>query len=783
MAAVNPARVYAACPALDTSKGVVDQTIKVDSAGTYTVWSRIMAPDTTNNSYILEIDGNTCGINVGDNANMPANTWTWVDYKDSTPASKITVTLTAGNHSFRLIGREAGVKLDRILLLSPSDTCITDKPSGTGDNCTVVAGNASPSVSLTAPANNSTYTAPASITIKADAADSDGTVSKVEFFQGATKLGEALTSPYSFTWSNVPAGTYNLTARATDNGTAFTNSAPVSITVNSPQTKASCTNAAPCSIWAANETPVTADTPDGEAVELGLKFRSDTDGSITGVRFYKSAANTGTHVGSLWSSNGVRLANATFSNESASGWQQVSFPTPVGIIANTTYIVSYNAPVGRYAGDNGYFASGGRDNAPLHALADGVDGPNSVYTYGPAGSFPNNTYQSSNYWVDVMFSGTATPPPDTTAPSVSITAPLNDDTLSNTVDVRADATDNVGVAGVQFKLDGVNLGAEDTVAPYSVAWDTKTASNTTHSLTAVARDAAGNTASNAISVAVRNGDTSPPTAPTRLSATPAAYNAVDLTWTASNDNVGVTGYYIIRNGVTVAQVGTITSYNDATVSASTAYNYIVKAFDAAGNVSANSNQVTVTTPAAPDTQAPSTPDTPIASTPNANQINLTWTASTDNIGVTSYDVYRAANSGTPLKIATVGTNSFGDSGLAASSTYSYYVIARDAAGNTSTPSATVTATTPTPPPATNGSISGVVSNTKRRRISGVKVTLTAHGENHTYTTARDGSYTVPDLEGGTYSVTYRRRRYIPQTISVKVTGGTATKQNVTLRSK
>jgi hypothetical protein len=93
------------------------------------------------------------------------------------------------------------------------------------------AGNVAPTVSITAPANGATYTAPATVVINATAADSDGTVSKVDFYQGSTLLGTDTTSPYSYTWTNVAAGSYSLTADATDNGGATTTSAAVGITV------------------------------------------------------------------------------------------------------------------------------------------------------------------------------------------------------------------------------------------------------------------------------------------------------------------------------------------------------------------------------------------------------------------------------------------------------------------------------------------------------------------------------------------------------------------------
>src|SRR5437762_3575550 len=135
------------------------------------------------------------------------------------------------------------------------------------------------------------------------------------------------------------------------------------------------------------------------------------------------------------------------------------------------------------------------------------------------------------------------PPPDTTPPTVSITSPSSGSTVSGTITVTASASDNVGVAGVQFMLDGANLGAEDTGAPYSVSWDTTTTGNGSHTLTAIARDAAGNaTTSNAVTVTVANSnDTSPPTV---AITSPASGSTVAGTITMSadaSDDVGVIG--------------------------------------------------------------------------------------------------------------------------------------------------------------------------------------------------------------------------------------------------
>lgn len=162
----------------------------------------------------------------------------------------------------------------------------------------------------------------------------------------------------------------------------------------------------PCSIWGAATTPAVAADPDTRAVEIGVKFRSDLNGSITGLRFYKGSANTGIHVGHLWSSDGTLLASAIFTDETNIGWQQVSFTTSISITTNTTYIASYYAPHGHYSVDEHYFASSGVSNPPLRALSDGEDGPNGVYTYGGS-RFPDQTFRSTNYWVDVVFMSAA----------------------------------------------------------------------------------------------------------------------------------------------------------------------------------------------------------------------------------------------------------------------------------------------------------------------------------------------------------------------------------------
>ncbi|MCW2882566.1 MAG: Chitinase-like protein [Sphaerisporangium sp.] len=186
-------------------------------------------------------------------------------------------------------------------------------------------------------------------------------------------------------------------------------------------------------------------------------------------------------------------------------------------------------------------------------------------------------------------------------------------------------------------------------------------------------------------------DTTPPSAPGNLRSTATTSSSVSLAWDASTDNVGVTGYNVYRGG-TLVTTATGTTYTDSGLTAGTAYAYTVKARDAAGNVSAAGNTLNVTTPSGGgggDTTPPSTPGNLRSTGTTSSSVSLAWDASTDNVGVTGYNVYRG---GTLVTTAT-GTG-YTDTGLAASTAYTYTVRARDAAGNLSTASNQISATTP-----------------------------------------------------------------------------------------
>lgn len=182
-------------------------------------------------------------------------------------------------------------------------------------------------------------------------------------------------------------------------------------------------------------------------------------------------------------------------------------------------------------------------------------------------------------------------------------------------------------------------------------------------------------------------DTTPPSVPTGLRSTAQTTGSISLSWAASTDNVGVKGYIIKRNGVEVARVAS-NSYIDTGLAANTAYSYVVATYDAAGNMSAATSAVTVSTAKASDAQAPTAPSG-LTTSAATTQVKLSWVGSTDNTGVTGYIIQR---NGATVAQVNETTTTYSDSGLSPSTQYAYAIRARDAAGNVSS-AATVSVTT------------------------------------------------------------------------------------------
>ena len=208
---------------------------------------------------------------------------------------------------------------------------------------------------------------------------------------------------WTYSWTPAAAGTYTIRSRAVDD----------SINLETPSAGRTVTVAGPSytSLFPASATPAVANTADTSAVELGIRFQTSAAGTVSGIRFYKGNQNTGTHTGSLWDSTGARIATLTFTGETASGWQTGTFSSPVTLTPGQVYTASYHTSAGYYSSTANYFTSN-LTSGPL--TVPGAN--NGVFVYGNGGTAPTETYEATNYWVDVMFNP-STGTPGNTAPT------------------------------------------------------------------------------------------------------------------------------------------------------------------------------------------------------------------------------------------------------------------------------------------------------------------------------------------------------------------------------
>lgn len=411
-----PAAKASACAVPTSDYGTISNlSTNISAAATYRIWTRMAAADSTNNTYLLEVDGSSCynigGSSVpiygsGSTTYFTSGSSNWIS--KTTDGNNVDLALASGTHTFKLIGNAPNVVVDRLVMTQ--DLACT--PTDNGDNCANPADTTPPIVSITSPSNNATLAS--TTTVTAHATD-DVLMSKVEFYVDGTKVGTDTSGSagdytYSLTPSSYSVGSHTLTAKAYDSSSNVTTSSNVTFSV--------------------------ADT---------------TAPTISAV-----------------ASSSISQATATITwttNESAESLVQYGLTTSYG---STTTL----------------------DSAKVTSHSVGVSGlaSNTTYHYKVISKDAAGNSASSG---DATFE-TQAPAADTTAPTVSLTAPAAGAVVGS-ITVSANAGDNVGVAGVQFKLDGANLGSEDTSSPYSISWNTTGVSNGSHTLTAVARDAAGNT--------------------------------------------------------------------------------------------------------------------------------------------------------------------------------------------------------------------------------------------------------------------------------------------------
>src|SRR5207253_2299970 len=341
---------------------------------------------------------------------------------------------------------------------------------------------------------------------------------------------------------------------------------------------------------------------------------------------------------------------------------------------------------------------------------------------------------------------------------ISISSPAPGATVAGTILVSNAHSDNVGVVGVQFKLDGINLGPEVTAEPYSISWNTTLVADGTHSLTAVARDAAANTATSAaVSVAV---DNAPPTVSI---STPAAGSTVTGAITVSvsaTDNVGVVGVQFKLDGVSLGAEVTTAPYAvswNSTKASNGIHSLSAVARDAAGNT-ATPAVVSVTVDNAPPTVSLTAPT---AGASVAGTITVSASA-TDNVGVVGVQFkLDGANLGAEVMVAPYAVS--WTSTTTTNGVHTLTAVARDAAGNTATSAAVSLAVDNAPPmvsisaPAADSTVTGTItisaSATDNVGVVGVQfkldganlgaeVTTVPYAVSWNSTTARNGVHTL-----------------------------------------
>ncbi|RYH68020.1 MAG: DUF4082 domain-containing protein [Alcaligenaceae bacterium] len=302
---------------------------------------------------------------------------------------------------------------------------------------------------------------------------------------------------------------------AISDGRGGTGSAVVNMTVAAPSNNVS--------LFSASDTPANLGDSDAVQVNLGVRFVSSSAGFITGIKYYKGANDTGTHTGSLWSVNGTLLATATFTNETASGWQTVTFANPVAITAQTTYVASYHSN-GHYVSTGNYFTSN-----YVNGVLTAPGGANGVYAYGNDNLFPTGTFGSTNYWVDVLMSTGSTEPENHAPVATTDSGFTTPQGTTLTIPASALLANDTDADGDTLTITGAGVGVNGTAA-----WISNTGSITF-------TPTPGYTGTASFTYAISDGHGGTATGTVNLTVTASANNAP----VATNDN----GFSVVQNAV------------------------------------------------------------------------------------------------------------------------------------------------------------------------------------------------------------------------------------------
>ncbi len=454
------------------------------------------------------------------------------------------------------------------------------------------------------------------------------------------------TSNWSYSWTPSSPGAYAVLARAIDDSLNIRPNSQLAsdvITVTAPTT---------ISLFGA-ATPTGSISNDGQQVELGVKFQASSAGAVTALRYYRGpgdASDTDTRAGHLWSSNGTLLGTVTFTSAPGqSGWQVAALSTPVVLQAGATYVASYHT-ADNYLATTNYFTST-ITSGVLSAPSSGVSGGNGVYGYGSTLQIPSQSFQASNYWVDVVFTTSGA----LGAPSTPDLAATSDTGVSSTDNLTNDNTPTLvgtAAAGATVNLFDGAAPAGSATADVNGAWSITTAAlaDGSHALTATSTTANGTSpASGTLTVKI---DTAAPLAPSTPDMTAAsdngASNTDNVTSIATPTFVGVAaneagGVVTLYEGAVVLGTSAVDSSGNWSVT-STALspgNHAITAIttDAAGNLGSISSALPVSIVAGPPA-APSTPDlaatsdTGVSSTDNLTNDNTPTLAGTAAAGST-----------------------------------------------------------------------------------------------------------------------------------------------------
>jgi len=595
---------------------------------------------------------------------------TYKDRSNDTGLGLYTVNLTSGNsYCYKVAAYDASYTYGNIVtnlsaLSSATSATTVTRPSGTYNLTIIKSGTP---LSYYVQSHPTGISCGPGCTIQTYAFNRGSLVELTPFPYGA---GESMITPPSFTgWTGDCSGTGACVIYMD-----FDKSATANYGISLPPTTYTLTVA---------KSGTGAGTISGGSISCGAACTQSSISSGTSITLTASPSSGSTFTG--WSVGGC----------SGTGSCTVSITAGTTITAtfNTTSLVNGSC-------------STTLNSCAVGAFSDSADTATN-YLWGCAGTNGGTTASCS---LPIPFS------PDTTLPTISITTPANSSTVSGSaVSLSATASDNIGVAGLQFKLDGANLGSELIITPYSGVWNTAGVPNGTHTLTATARDSAGNRATSTIAVIVNNivaptPDITPPSIPGGLTATAISSSQVNLSWNASTDPAvagavtsGVTSYRIYRGGTLLITV-TGTAYSNTGLSASTLYGYTVSAFDGAGNSSIESLSVSTTTQAPP--ALANNPPVPSNGLPSsalaAGTAQTAISLATDKAATCKYSTLANTAYGSMAGSFTI-TGSITHSTIVANlvngTTYTYYIRC-DSAGSAATGDYIISFSVSSPPPAT-----------------------------------------------------------------------------------